>query len=84
MLSCAPVLLPFAASRAFWAAGPACGPTQSDEAACQHLGEGGSDPPSWSRLLFQVAHTYLVHDCLFASSVSHRIMSAWEEDMVSR
>lgn len=44
-------------SRACWAAGPACRPTQSDEAACQHLGEGGSDPPSWSRLLFQVART---------------------------
>lgn len=44
-------------SRASWAAGPACRPTQSDEAACQHLGEGGSDPPSWSRLLFQVART---------------------------
>lgn len=57
MLSCAPVLLPFAASRVSWAAGRACGPTQSDEAACQHLGEGGSDPPSWSRLLFQVVHT---------------------------
>lgn len=57
VLSCAPVLLPFAASRVSWAAGPACGPTQSDEAACQHLGEGGSDPPSWSRLLFQVART---------------------------
>ena len=44
MLSSAPVLLPFAASRVrwgCWAAGPAFGPTQSDEGACQHLGEGG-------------------------------------------
>lgn len=45
MLSCAPVLLPFAASRVSWAAGRACGPTQSDEAACQHLGEGGLGSP---------------------------------------
>lgn len=47
MLSCAPqlVLLPFAASRVSWAAGPAYGPTQSDEAACQHLVEGGLGSP---------------------------------------
>lgn len=48
------VLLPFAAQQGQLGA---CRPTQSDEAACQHLGEGGSDPPSWSRLLFQVART---------------------------
>lgn len=39
------VLLPFAASRVSWAAGPALGPTQSDEAACQHLVEGGLGSP---------------------------------------
>lgn len=52
-------------SRVSWAAGRACGPTQSDEAACQHLGEGGSDPPSWSRLLFQVARTVSAARLLF-------------------
>lgn len=67
MLSCAPVLLPFAAQQGLlgcWASLWAH-PIGRSSLSTSRWGGGGSDPPSWSRLLFQVARTVSAARLLF-------------------